>query len=170
MELLSVYPLWIFILSKWGFWEYLMERGKKIRPLRFCLLDCVCITNDPVVFLSVYLRDKKMTIQHYTVCQVSNKGEERLLCVPSNTSHSVILWTSKKYALLSLLNYSDEQVQRWIENTKEGKKNSKSTKNRRAVPRITAGVGWERLWLCHPTSECWADWFSGRVVNPFQEH
>lgn len=71
-----------------------MERGGgKIRPLRFFLLDCVCIcvTNDPVVFLSVYLRDKKVMIQHYIVCQVSNKGEECLLCIPSKSSHSVIV-------------------------------------------------------------------------------
>lgn len=47
-------------------------------------------------------------------------------------SETILLFyeLQKKQALLSLLNDSEEQAQRWAEYTKEKNKNSKSTENR----------------------------------------
>lgn len=72
-----------------------------------------CITNDPVVFLSVYLRDKKMMMQHYIRMSSfeQGRGMSAFVFLPSET---ILLFyeLQKKQALLSLLNDSEEQAQR----------------------------------------------------------
>lgn len=77
-------------------------------------------------------------------------------------SETILLFyeLQKKQALLSLLNDSEEQAQRWAEYTKEKKqKQQKHRKQTRAVPRITDCLGWERSLVVISSNqwECWAE-------------